>query len=180
MSQASREREREVRGRILAHSCQRSFFFSLSLLLSNNSTSSVHSHAQTRVYRVSECCSFSESDSAPPPCSSPISTDRFLIYASSACLSSMRARSTGCLLARNTRGPAFERAALRARGVASDPTSRVPCCAPCPTQSPSATTVSWIPPATTPRLVLQSQSAGGRGGNCAIIGPDGSGEAPDD
>ncbi len=64
--------------------------------------------------------------------------------------------------------------------VASDPTSRVPCCAPCPTEPPAATRVSWIPPATTPRLVLQFQWARGRGGDCAIIGPDGSDEPPVD
>jgi hypothetical protein len=36
------------------------------------------------------------------------------------------------------------------------------------------------PPPPTPRLLLQWQSAGGRGGNCAIIGADGSHEPPVD
>ena len=52
------------------------------------------------------------------------------------------------------------------------------------TPSPHAVTrVAWIPPRRPrglPRLLLQQQWAGGRGGDCAIIGAVGSDEAPVD
>ncbi len=47
-----------------------------------------------------------------------------------------------------------------------------------PPSPPAVTRVAWIPPAATPRLLLQLQWPGARGGDCAIIGADGSGAAP--
>ena len=45
---------------------------------------------------------------------------------------------------------------------------------------PAVNQVRWIPLAATPRLLLQSQRAGTRGGDWAIIGADGSDEPPGD
>jgi hypothetical protein len=59
---------------------------------------------------------------------------------------------------------------LLARGVATDPTRRVPCCAPCPTEPPAATRVSWIPPPPPPVSSFSDNGLGAEGATALSSG----------
>ena len=142
----------------MAHSCQRSFLFSLSFYFqiipqaqcirtrrpeNIESVNAVHSANRTvtetgESYRYSTGMAaetvFSETSPrqyptiSPPPCSSPISTDHFLIYACSASarlpfvnagpvdrLSASKEHTGACFRARNTMGPASSSPRARRR-----------------------------------------------------------------
>jgi hypothetical protein len=108
--------------------------------------------------------------------SSPFSGHLFASRLQASKLSTHGGTGPDCLLASQAHMGACQQLSAREASPLIPPAeSRA--ALPAPPSPPAAIRVSWIPPATTPRLVSQQHWSGARGGDCASIGPDGSGEA---